>query len=81
MFSMPSVSYKVWRVLAALFSPAHLRRFIQRSRTGQIPAIIAAVNGVAPVCAPIIGAAILNFTNWRGIFEALLGVGAVIPCC
>lgn len=56
-------------ISADLYSGRELAKFL---------AIIAAVNGVAPVCAPIIGAAILNFTNWRGIFEALLGVGAVI---
>ena len=36
------------------------------------------VTGTAPVLAPILGAQLLHFTSWRGIFWALAGVGALL---
>lgn len=36
------------------------------------------VTGVAPVLAPTLGAQLLRFTNWRGIFWALALIGAML---
>ncbi|MGV9313755.1 multidrug effflux MFS transporter [Streptomyces sp. NPDC003691] len=36
------------------------------------------ISGVAPVVAPLIGGQVLRFTDWRGIFLVLTGVGAVL---
>jgi DHA1 family bicyclomycin/chloramphenicol resistance-like MFS transporter len=36
------------------------------------------VGGLAPVLAPVIGAQILRFTGWRGVFAVLAGVGVVL---
>ncbi len=36
------------------------------------------VNGLAPILAPTIGAAVLVFTSWRGVFVVLAGIGAVL---
>jgi MFS transporter, DHA1 family, multidrug resistance protein len=41
-------------------------------------AMIAAVNGLAPICAPVMGGVILSFTDWRGIFVTLLALGIVL---
>jgi len=41
-------------------------------------AIISAINGIAPVISPVIGGLLLQFTNWKGIFIVLLGIGVVI---
>ncbi|HWO66266.1 MAG TPA: multidrug effflux MFS transporter [Umezawaea sp.] len=36
------------------------------------------VNGVAPVLAPVIGAQLLTFTSWRGVFVTLAVIGSVL---
>ena len=41
-------------------------------------AIIAAINGIAPVISPVLGGLLMEFTNWKGIFMVLLGLGVVI---
>ncbi len=41
-------------------------------------AIVGAINGVAPVAAPIIGGVCCDFIGWRGIFAILLVLGLVI---
>lgn len=41
----------------------------------QFMAILMMVNGLAPVAAPVVGAQILRFTSWHGIFEVLVVVG------
>lgn len=41
-------------------------------------AIIGAVNGIAPVTAPVIGGMVANSVGWQGIFWILFGIGAVL---
>ncbi|MFE9725169.1 Bcr/CflA family multidrug efflux MFS transporter [Streptomyces sp. NPDC005794] len=36
------------------------------------------ISGVAPVIAPVIGGQVLQFTDWRGIFVVLTGVGILL---
>lgn len=38
----------------------------------KIIAIVGAVNGIAPVAAPVIGGSVANLIGWRGIFYILL---------
>ncbi len=44
-------------------------------------AVLAAINGVAPVSAPVIGGVLMSVTGWRGIFAVLLMVGVVLFAC
>lgn len=41
-------------------------------------AIIGALNGIAPVAAPVLGAMALSIASWRGIFGILLILGIVV---
>lgn len=41
-------------------------------------AIIGAVNGIAPVTAPVIGGLVSESVGWQGIFWILFGIGAVL---
>jgi DHA1 family bicyclomycin/chloramphenicol resistance-like MFS transporter len=41
-------------------------------------AVLMLVNGLAPILAPVAGAQLLHVTDWRGVFVALAGVGAVL---
>jgi MFS transporter, DHA1 family, multidrug resistance protein len=44
-------------------------------------AVVGAMSGIAPVVSPVIGGAMLSFTDWRGVFLLLLLVGVVILVC
>jgi len=44
-------------------------------------ALLQAINGVAPVVAPIIGGSLTNFTSWQGVFVCLLALGVVLMVC
>ena len=41
-------------------------------------AVIGAINGVAPVTAPVIGGALSGAAGWHGIFWCLFGIGVVL---
>jgi DHA1 family bicyclomycin/chloramphenicol resistance-like MFS transporter len=46
-------------------------------------AIIGAINGIAPVTAPVVGGMVSEMIGWQGIFWILLGIGLVllVLCC
>ena len=44
-------------------------------------AILGTINGVAPVCAPVIGGLMAGVTNWQGVFGLLLGIGIILMVC
>lgn len=45
-------------------------------------AIIGAINGIAPIAAPVLGGLMLKALGWQGIFEILLVIGlALLGCC
>lgn len=44
----------------------------------KILAIVGAINGIAPVAAPVIGGAVAEMTGWKGIFLILLLIGVVL---
>jgi len=47
----------------------------------RIMAIIGAVNGIAPVTAPVVGGLLTDSIGWRGIFAALLAIGLALIIC
>lgn len=44
-------------------------------------AILGAINGIAPVTAPVIGGVMTDFVSWRGIFCLLLAIGIILMVC
>lgn len=40
--------------------------------------MLSAVQGLAPICAPVLGGVLLEVTDWRGIFEVLLIIGIIL---
>lgn len=44
-------------------------------------ALLGAINGIAPIVAPIIGGTLTNFTSWQGVFCALLAIGVILLVC
>lgn len=47
---------------------------------GAFMAVMGAIQGIAPVSAPMIGAFIADSIGWRGIFWLLFAIGAVLFC-
>ena len=44
-------------------------------------AILGAINGIAPVCAPVIGGLMAGIASWQGVFGILLAVGFILMIC
>ncbi|MCD8318364.1 MAG: MFS transporter [Paraprevotella sp.] len=38
--------------------------------------LLSSVQGLAPICAPVLGGVLLGMMDWRGIFAVLLALGA-----
>lgn len=55
-----------------MYEGADLTRFM---------AVLGAINGIAPVFAPVIGGSVAGLASWRGVFCLLLGVGLVLMVC
>lgn len=43
--------------------------------------LVVIASGVAPMLAPVVGAGLLRFTNWRGTFVALAIIGVIVLVC
>jgi DHA1 family bicyclomycin/chloramphenicol resistance-like MFS transporter len=41
-------------------------------------ALVSAINGIAPVTAPVFGGILLKFTSWKGTFVALFLIGVAL---
>lgn len=44
-------------------------------------ALLGAINGIAPVCAPVVGGLMAGVTSWTGVFAVILAVGLVLTVC
>lgn len=44
-------------------------------------AVLGSINGVAPVCAPVIGGLVAGFASWQGVFALLLLIGLILMVC
>ena len=44
-------------------------------------AIVGAINGIAPVAAPVLGGVLVGSSGWRGIFVVLLVLGLILMGC
>ena len=43
--------------------------------------LLGAINGIAPVCAPVVGGHKAGVTSWTGVFAVILAVGLVLMVC
>ncbi|MFJ5229542.1 multidrug effflux MFS transporter [Kitasatospora sp. NPDC088391] len=75
----------VGRALQGLAGSAGLvvARAIVRDRLEGVPMIrflatMGLVSGLAPILAPVVGAQLLHFTDWRGTFFVLAGLGVLL---
>jgi DHA1 family bicyclomycin/chloramphenicol resistance-like MFS transporter len=61
-----------------VISRAVIRDLYEGAAAARAFALMMLVIGVAPVCAPLIGAQLLHVMSWRGIFLVLAGIGATL---
>lgn len=47
-------------------------------KLAKMMAIIGAINGIAPVSAPVVGGMLTDVVGWKGIFTLLMGVGVLL---
>lgn len=59
-------------------SRAMIRDHFEGSVAARAFALAMLVNGLAPILAPIVGAQLLPYAGWRGIFVVLAGLGATL---
>ena len=52
--------------------------FVERERSAAMQGYVAAAMSVAPIVAPLLGAAILRVSDWRGVYAMLAGAGIVL---
>ena len=50
----------------------------KRKNLAKALAVVGAINGVAPIAAPVVGGAVLDAVGWKGIFVILLLIGCVL---
>lgn len=56
-------------IVADLFKGEDLAKFF---------AMLGAIHGLAPICAPLLGGLMLKWTDWHGVFVILLAIGIVL---
>jgi MFS transporter, DHA1 family, multidrug resistance protein len=61
-----------------VISRAVIRDALELQESARLFSLLALIGGVAPICAPGLGAALLYFAGWRGIFGVLALFGAVL---
>lgn len=61
-----------------VISRAVVRDMYSGSEMTRFSAMLALVNGVAPVLAPIVGGQLLQVTSWRGVFIVLCAIGVLM---
>ena len=44
-------------------------------------ALLGGINGIAPVCAPVVGGIMAGVTTWVGVFAVILAIGLVLMTC
>ena len=61
-----------------VISRAVIRDALELQESARLFSLLALIGGVAPICAPSLGAALLLVGGWRGIFAVLAAVGCAL---
>ena len=75
----------LFRILQGLFgaagvviSRAVIRDLYSGIRASQVFSLLVLANGAGPILAPTLGGMILIFTDWRGVFGVMVGLGLIL---
>lgn len=61
-----------------VISRAVIRDALELQESARLFSLLALIGGIAPICAPSLGAALLLLGSWRGIFGLLATVGCIL---
>lgn len=85
LFSENIIQFVIWRLVQGMSGAGGIvisRSIAADMYTGKelakMLAVIGAINGVAPVTAPIVGGSMADSTGWHGIFWVLFGLGVIL---
>lgn len=56
----------------------HRHGSLRRERAYSLFSMLSSVQGIAPVCAPVLGGVLLEVTDWKGIFWILVLIGILL---
>ncbi|KGK87837.1 membrane protein [Desulfosporosinus sp. HMP52] len=76
------IGFRIIQAIASGAATAVAQAIVKDSYSGQkrvsVLALVTSMTMVAPIVAPVIGALILKFTSWRGVFVVLALIGLLI---
>lgn len=76
------IGFRIVQAIASGAATAVAQAIVKDSYSGQkrvsVLALVTSMTMVAPIVAPVIGALILKFTSWRGVFVVLALIGLLI---
>jgi DHA1 family bicyclomycin/chloramphenicol resistance-like MFS transporter len=61
-----------------VLSRAVARDLFSGPQLGRFLGILMSINGIFPIIAPLLGGAVLSFTDWRGVFVILGAIGLIL---
>lgn len=76
------IIFRIIQAIASGAATAVAQAIVKDSYTGRkrvsVLAVVSSMTMVAPIVAPVVGALILGFTSWRGVFVVLAAIGCLI---
>jgi len=76
------ILYRIIQAIASGAATAVAQAIVKDSYSGRrrvsVLAIVTSMTMVAPIVAPVVGALILKFTSWRGVFMVLAAIGLLV---
>jgi len=60
---------------------AVVRDMLDQTESARFFSLLALIGGLAPVLAPLIGAAVVSVSDWRAIFWVMMGFGLLMVLC
>ena len=78
------IFFRILQAIASGAATAVGQAIVKDSYSGQkrvsVLAVVSSMTMVSPIVAPVVGALILRFTSWRGVFLTLAFIGFLITC-
>lgn len=76
------IAFRIIQAIASGAATAVAQAIVKDSYSGRkrlsVLSIVSSMTMVAPIVAPVVGALILGFTSWRGVFVVLAAIGLLI---
>ncbi|MDR3601956.1 MAG: MFS transporter [Desulfosporosinus sp.] len=78
------IGFRIIQAIASGAATAVAQAIVKDCYSGpkrvSVLALVSSMTMISPIVAPVVGALILKFTSWRGIFLVLAGMGLLVTC-